>query len=373
MEINEVKTALDGLTQRVGARVDELEAVVNDLAQKSADGYTPNTFKKQTKSYGQAAIESEQVRSVLAGQTKTARVTLENNGFIKAAITGDTGSPATPDDVFSQPDRLPSILPNGRRILQVRDLLATVPADSNQASATVEGNTTNAAAGQVSEGAAKAESDFVFELKQVPIITIAHTVPASEQVLSDAPALQRFLDGRMREYVLRRHEFEILRGTGAVGSFSGFTKSGNHTAYTPGTGDTASDSIRIAAEKVESADFMPSAVILHPEDWRKIELEKVTGGAYLLGDGNAMGLVGNGMSRQLWGMPVVTSVSMEKGKFIVADFMAAAIHFLRQDSVVEIGWVNDQFAKNMVTIRAEMRAALLVTNPLGIQYGSLTL
>jgi HK97 family phage major capsid protein len=378
MEVSEVKTALDSLTDRVANRVNELESIVMDLARKSAPGFPAghgagDFGQRKVKSVGQAAIESEQIKSLMSGQSKSARVTLDNVCFYKAAITGDTGSPASPDDVFSQADRLPSIIANGRRPLRVADLLVTVPATSNQAGATVEGNTTNAAAGQTAEGAAKAESDFVFELKQTPIITIAHTVPASEQVLSDAPALQRFLDERMREYVLRRHEFEILRGTGAAGSFSGFTKAGNHTVFNPATGSSAPDNIRIAAEKVESADFFPTAVILHPEDWRKIELEKVTGGAYLLGDGNAMGFVGRGMTRQIWGLPVITSVSMQKGKFIVADFMAAATHFLRQDAVIDFGFVNDQFSKNMLTIRAEMRAALLVTNPLGIQYGSLTL
>lgn len=371
--VDQVKEVLAGLTERVGNRVNELEAIVHDLAQKSVDGFSPSVLgKKQAKSVGQAAIESEQIKSLLAGQSRTAKVTLEGSSFLQKSITGDTGSPPTADDVFSPATRLPGIAPATRRVLRVADLLATVPADSNQVSATIEGDTTNSAAGQTSEGATLATTNFVFELKTRPVVTVAHVASASEQVLSDAPALAQFLDTRMRQYLNERYEFELLRGTGAGGQFSSFTASGNFTAFSPSTGDTALDSIRRAAEAVETAGFFPDAVILHPSDWRVIELLKATNGEYIAANGSAQDFISQGMARSVWGLRVVTSNSMETGKFLLADYQSSAVHFARQDATVEIGYVDDQFARSLVSIRCMARGALIVTNPAAVRFGNLT-
>lgn len=377
MEVSDVKQALDTLTEKVGDRVKTLEVQFLELAQKSAQGYAPANLNgvggRQIKSVGQAAIESEQVKSLLAGQSKTAKVTLDGSSFLTKSITGDTGSPATPDDVFSPAGRLLGITPATRRVLRVADLLVTVNAGTNQVSATIEGDTINSAAGQTAEGASKATTDFVFELKTRPVITVAHVASASDQVLADAPALAQFLDTRMRQYLAERYEFELLRGNGSAGQFSGFTASGNHTAFTPATGETALDSIRRAAELVETAGFFPTAVVMSPADWRKIEVLKATTGQYLAADGNGQSFLTRGMERSVWGLRVVTSVSMQANKFLLADYESAAVHFARQDATVEVGFINDNFARNLVSIRCEARGALIITNPAAVRFGDLAL
>jgi HK97 family phage major capsid protein len=365
-----IKLGLNDLKERVGARLETVEAQVLELTQKNASRQSAHLFKTPTKDLGQCAIGSDQVKSLLAGQSKTAKVTLEGVSFFKATV-GDSGSPASPDDAFSPATRLPNIAPATRRVLRVADLLVTVPATSNQVSATVEGATINSAAGQTSEGATKATTDFVFELKTRPVVTVAHLASASEQVLSDAPALAQFLNTRMTQYLNERYEFELLRGDGSAGQFSGFTASGNHTAFTAATGDTALDSIRRAAEAVETAGFFPDAIVLHPSDWRAIELLKASTGEYLAANGNGQAFITQGMARSVWGLRVVTSPSMQAGKFLLADYASAAVHFARQDAVVEMGYVNDNFARNLVSIRCEARGALIVTNPLAVRYGDL--
>jgi HK97 family phage major capsid protein len=192
-------------------------------------------------------------------------------------------------------------------------------------------------------------------------------------VLSDAPALAQFLDTRMRQYLNERYEFELLRGNGSAGQFSSFTASGNFTAFTPATGDTALDSIRRAAELVETAGFFPSAVVMSPQDWRVIELLKVTGGQYIAADGSAAQFITQGMARSVWGLRVVTSTSMEVGKFILADFESAAVHFSRQDATVELGYQDQQFSKALVSIRCMARGALIITNPAAVRFGNLNL
>ena len=43
-----------------------------------------------------------------------------------------------------------------------------------------------------------------------------------------------------------------------------------------------------------------------------------------------------------------------------------------EGAVVEMGYVNDDFTKNLVTIRAEERLGLAVDRPAAIMYGAIT-
>src|SRR3546814_15691773 len=63
-------------------------------------------------------------------------------------------------------------------------------------------------------------------------------------------------------------ESQIITGQGTGANMSGLTKSGNFTAFTPSSGDSALDSINRALGAIETADGGPSLVILHPLDFR---------------------------------------------------------------------------------------------------------
>jgi HK97 family phage major capsid protein len=56
---------------------------------------------------------------------------------------------------------------------------------------------TNSAA-TVSEGDTKPESTLTYALTQVPVVTIAHFIKASKQILDDFKQLQSNIDGRLR-------------------------------------------------------------------------------------------------------------------------------------------------------------------------------
>ena len=368
--LKRIESEVDGWREKESKRVDELNAIVTDLSQKHAG--TPANFgglKKKQAKLGDA-VRGAEIQRLLKGEVKNARAIIDNPMMFKT-ITGDVGSPAEPGEVFSQPTRMNGIAANGVRRLRVAEVLNTLPADSNQVSATVEGASVSGVAGQAFEGDLKGETDFVFDLKTVPVITLAHTVPVSNQVMQDSAALEQFLNLRMTEFVYRKHEDEIINGDGTAGHFSGLTLAGNHTEYTAEAGDTGLDSIRKAVAEMEDLDFDATVIMLHPKDWAGIELTKDQQDAYVLGNGGSASYVSQGMGANLWGVPVITSKAIARGKFIAADTQNAIAHFLRSDVVVEVGFVNDQWNRNEATLRAEMRGALIVTNPNGVQYGDL--
>jgi HK97 family phage major capsid protein len=66
---------------------------------------------------------------------------------------------------------------------------------------------------------------------------------------------------------------------------------------------------------------------------------------------------------------VVATQAITVDKFLVGAFKLGAQLFDRWDARVEVGYVNDDFTKNLVTILAEERLALAVYRPEAFIYG----
>src|SRR3546814_7289361 len=109
-------------------------------------------------------------------------------------------------------------------------------------------------------------------------------------------------------------ESQIITGQGTGANMSGLTKSGNFTAFTPSSGDSALDSINRALGAIETADGVPSLVILHPLDFRAAQRIKASGGAEEYLFGSPSGANGaNGWSTQLPTTPALTQTRKNDG------------------------------------------------------------
>ncbi len=58
----------------------------------------------------------------------------------------------------------------------------------------------------------------------------------------------------------------------------------------------------------------------------------------------------------LAGLIVVTSTNIAPDTFLVGDMSKSQVR-IRENMTLQVGYVNDDFQRNMVTILAEMRAA----------------
>jgi HK97 family phage major capsid protein len=164
-----------------------------------------------------------------------------------------------------------------------------------------------------------------------------------------------------------RIDSQLVAGNGTAPNISGMTDSGNYTAFTPETGDTALDSLNRAKYLVEAADYAANAIIMNPADWGDIERLKGNDDHYIVGNPHsAIGPV-------LWGLPVVVTNSMTENKLLVGAFNIAYQVFNRQGVVVEIFAQDDtNVQKNLLTIRAEARLALATYRPTSVRFGNLT-
>lgn len=328
-----------------------------EIEQKQAEGIKKGY--EMPKSLGESFATSDEFKAFAEGRTSKARLEIKNT------ITGQSGSPAANSDTIVAPQRQLGIVSGAFRTLRIRDVMPSGTTSSNLVEYTRELAFTNSAA-ETAEGATKPEAALTFELVSAPVKTIAHWLKLSKQVMDDAPALASYVDTRLRYGVDLRIDQQLLNGNGTGQNIGGLAKAGNHTAFTPSSGDNAIDSINRAIYAVAAADYNATAIILNPANWGAIERTKTNDNAYVFGAPQQL-------APTLWGLPVIATNTMAAGKFMVGAFDMAAQVWNRQGTTVEMSEADDtNFQKNLVTVRAEARLALAIYRPASIQYGNLT-
>lgn len=342
-------------TTKVMEALDKAATQANDIGERlfalEQGGSTPaNPEAKQ--SPGAALVESPAFKMLAEGNANKARIS------INAAITNGTGT----GQPLVEGDRLPGIVHGPNRRLRIRDLIMTQSTSSNLIEFAVENVFTNAAATQENEGDQKAESDITFTLQTAPVVTIAHFLKVSKQVIEDSAGLQGYINGRLTYGLALKEEQQILNGDGSSGQLNGLRN--QQTAFTGVATDSKVDQVRRAICQAELSDYLCTGILLNTQDWCDIELDKGTDGHYTHTN------PATGSQPMLWGLPVVASNSIPAGNFQVGAYdMAAGIHD-REASNVEISTEDgDNFTKNMCTIRAEERLALAVYRPTAIVGG----
>lgn len=352
-QVQENGKATEEAKAAVKALTDRFEAVIKDVGQRleaQAD-VTPAGITA-----GAEFIKSDLFKQMASGHAKSARIELKNT------VLGNVG------DGTSFPMQRPGVTPGNFLPLTLRQVIPAINVNSNSVNSLRELANTNAAA-EVAHGAAKPESAITFEEYDVTIRTVAHWIKVSNQLLADAPAIASYIDVRLRDGLAQRVDAQLLLGNGTAPNISGLTDAGNFVAYTAASGDNVVDAINRAKYTMWATGNTPDTVIVNPADWGQMERtrEGAGTGTYLYG---APGTVAGGMP---FGVQVVMSNHMPAGSFLIGALRSSATIFQRSGAVVEAGYVNDDFTKNLVTLRAEERLALAVDRPRGIYYGDFSL
>ena len=341
----ETKAAIETLSTKATEIVDRLVA----LEQKSR---TVPASTELALSIGEMFVKQDNFTAWQGKGSGALRMEL------KAAIINATGQ----NQPLVPAQRLPGIIYEPERMFTVRDLLSSGTTGSNLIEYTRENVFTNSAGVQATENTVKPESGITFTLQTSPVVTLAHWIPVSKQVLADAPQLQSYINTRMMYGLKFEEEDQLLNGDGTSGAISGLLDSGNFTAYNRAqTGDTKTDTIRRALTQVQLSEYMADGIIMHPADWEEIELTKATTGEYIYH--HSSGPVGM-MGPTLWGRRVVPTQSIAEGTFLTGAFRMGAQVWDRQQASVQVSFEHaDNFTRNMATILAEERLALTVYRP----------
>ena len=331
------------------------ESIALELAQQYSRARGGSSSGEQA-TWGMQVAASDQVKALDA-------VTGSQPGRVKIEVKNITTAP-TSGGALDNTMRDTTVNGLPMRTLRVRNLLTVLNTSSGNVEYAEQTVRDNNAANQV-EGTLKAESNYAWELRNLPIRTIAHWTRASVQILSDAPQLQSLIDTELRYGLALAEDAQLLNGDGTGVNLDGLIT--NATAFADPlalASPTMIDTVGVGMLQGALADYMPNGVIMHPSDWMRIRLLKDADGKYLLGDPQS------NPNPLLFGLPVVATTSMPIDKFLIGDFRAAATLYDREGANVALSTEDGRnFVENMVTVRCEERLGLAMKNPLALSYG----
>ena len=213
----------------------------------------------------------------------------------------------------------------------------------------------------------KPESAMAMGSATAPVRTLAHWIPVTEQQLADIPQLQNTIDVEMRWGLQMVEEQQLTWGDGLGQNLLGIFNTPGVVASRTVAQDTILDMARRAITDVALASLQPNAVLMHPIDWETAQLTKATDGAYI------WAVVTNDNGSRLWGTRVIETMAMQapggvERRMLVGDFLRGATLWDRQQASTQIGWKNDDFIRNLRTLRTEERLAFGVKRPAAFRY-----
>ena len=251
------------------------------------------------------------------------------------------------------------------QILTVRDVLNTLPVTTDSVRY-VRYTPTYAAQSQDGRGTEKVYGSFAATTATVNIETIAVLHKVSEQDIEDSPRLIQIINGEMRHDVKVEEERQLVWGGGTDGELDGiFPEIAAYEFDRAGGQDTVIDTIRRMRTDIRKRQGVANAVMIDPIDWEEAELAK---GSTTGNDHYIWGLVSDLRGPRIWSLRVIESDAMTSPddgsrRVLVGDFLRGATLYDRHDVRLAVGFVDDDFARNLRTLRAEERVALAVKRP----------
>jgi HK97 family phage major capsid protein len=377
----EAKTLLAQLksaeTAEVGVEIDEIDADMKALFRPdrppmggdgSSDGSRVNPHLRG-EAWGRASIGESLIRSDSykafnpAANGSTAHVDLRNIASIADATKATfTTSGAT----LTQYDRPPGVVLLEQQRLTVADLLGQGETMMNTIRYIQEDTFTNAAT-TVAEGGTKPEASWDTSEVDAAVRKIAVTAKVSNELYDDFPAMQSYIDNRMRFMVGTTEENQILNGDGNAPNLRGILQFSGIQTQAKGA-DSNLDALMKAITKVRAVGFFePDAIVIHPTDWQLLKLAKdanqqyMGGGPFYSPYAGAGGYTNVG---EVWGLRAVVTTAISAGTALVGAYKIGAQLYRRMGISVQMTNSNeDDFKKNLIAIRCEERLALACFRP----------
>lgn len=298
---------------------------------------------------------------------------LEWQGISQKALL--RGGSSTSGQGFVLEDHRPGYIDILQRELNVLDLLPRLPTDSDTIEYVREDTFTNSAAfvaeatgftaTSIGDQGVKPQSTLAYSTQTSTVRTMAHWIPVTNRMLSDAPAIRGIIDTRLLLGLALVMETQVVSGDGTGENLTGIVNTNSINVVSKGgvTSENNLDALFRGRNLVRiTGNARPSAYLMHSTDFGLIRLAResassATPGSYLMGPPSQIG------ATTLWGLPIVESNALTAGTALVADWAQGCTLFDREQGAVRVGTINDQFVRNMQTILAELRAAFVVWRP----------
>lgn len=356
-ELTKLKEELAALKERIEA--DDAEAITEgEKLQAEIKTKTAEIEQAEKKAALLNVIgKSEKEEANMEEKTGIKAMDLEslkgNRGTVSTSIKAYNDAEVIGDNKIFDYDRNPvNLMP----VLGARELFGAETISGNALTYYVIGSLEGEIDG-VAEGAEKNHIHIPYTPKTAALAKIAAYLKESDELLSDAA----FLESAIRN----RGVYEFRKAVEGYLIDSLLDTSGVQTG-----GDSISFDNILAAKQDIFADtgYAPDALLINPADWATLLQAKDGNYQYLLG-GPAYGSYGNGSyngNPRIWGLNVVESAGIPQGECLVGAFKAGASVITKAGAGLRVEVSNsdqDDFIKNMVTVRIEERLVLAVRVP----------
>jgi HK97 family phage major capsid protein len=363
----EIKSLLEQKAEAEGKAVaevkEELEEVSAAVKALREDGNTSklgDTIHKQLEN-GFKAMEQELKSEKDRGFKKS---------FETKAVQDMTSALAFTGDVVDNPRRSGIVSPI-RRTNRVRSLITGGSMTGNAYGYTQKTGGEGTIDYTV-EGAEKDQIDYDYAFVEAKVAKIAAYQKVSDEMLADVPALMSFTSNQMVQDVLDVEDVKMLYGSTATGDLKGLSSFTGITDIEADAFPTAIASASFwqaldsALAVMAGADVMVNGILMHPSDYyyalALLNKSQEVSASFLIG--------GDGIPRYL-GIPIFLSTAVTAGDLFVADWTQAQ-WFQRSGLRVDISSENeDDFIKNMFTLRVEERIALALYNEKAVGFGQI--
>lgn len=348
---DELQSAIDAV-KAIKAQMDAA-----DEAETLLSGLKTDTVEAAEKEEDKT-MEYKTIGEQVAAKAAEANGNVKEQNFhvvvsgIKAAATMSTPSSISPalTDVDTR------IVEGYRRPLLIADLFGAETISGSALTYFVESSTVEGGPAYTTEGNEKPMMSFGNPTAvTVALKKIASYMKETDELVADAPWLASSINGRgmyQHELAVENYLVTTLSGTSGIGTASLLTPDGIFKAMTT---------------VQNNCGFAPDAIVINPTDYQNIRLRKDTNGQYY-GGGFFSGAYGNGgiiEQPPLWGLRTVVTSAVAVGTCYVGAFkLGGSIVRKNAGVAVDIAYQNeDDFIKNLVTVRIEERLALAVRRP----------
>ena len=232
-------------------------------------------------------------------------------------------------------------------------------------------NTNPKVAGSIATGSAVTLTDVYTKVEN-----IFNVLTLSEESSKDISYVESYLSTRLMGNLRDIEDVQLLRGSGTSPNYNGLATAGltfadlaaretyiGDLADSQGTSANNFDVLTAVMAGLANTNYMAGKVFVNPLDYYVMVLAKASGsGEYVL----AQTIAPDGSYKTFWnGVEIVKTPAQTAGTFTMLD-MRASTYFMREGSTIEFGYNDNDFAGYNVSVRANLRGALVNYNQKGI-------
>ncbi|MDH6245034.1 phage major capsid protein [Mycobacterium sp. OTB74] len=228
----------------------------------------------------------------------------------------------------------------------------------------IEVVSTTGTAGIVAEGAAKPELLMPADAKVATARKIAAHVGVSWEAMNDYDAFVASVQGELIRCIVDAENLQLYGGTGeANNQVNGLLSNANILTLASGSGSENYTDISagIAALRNGPSLAVCNLILLHPETWAAIRVQKDGYGRFL-SDPNPTVEQAN----TIFGIPIVVSTQFTAGEAVLFDTRLYGRAIIREALVTRMGFSGTDLVQNIVRYVSETRITQTIERPQAI-------